>query len=616
MPAPISRPSSPNAGLAVATVRLALGARRPARPGGRACGPRWPARACSCATAPRSGCPTPSGSPCPHRPDLGRLARALDQVLPSSDRPSAPAWSTAARSTLLSAFWRKQSVILQPLLDAVLVDLGGTVVVEAPAGHRLSQTSRCSSARGRSTTFGPSPPTSGSAPSPTPRSMVEADVRALLAEVGVDPLLEVLVTSVDAGAAKPDPAAAGDGPAAARARRPVPRALRRRPAHRRRRRRGRRHALRRRGRRHHRAGRQHLGRAGGGQPVRGSPGRGRADRPRRVDRGRIAPGPAHQAARDRSAGSRPRACSSPPSPASPRRRSPSRRSSPCSPPTTGSSASGVSPWPQEVTAQMVANFTAGGAAVNVLARHAGASVERRRRRRRHPAAHRRRRVRGAGSRRAPPIWPIGPAMTRIEALLALDVGAEMAGRAIAGGARCLITGDMGIGNTTPSAALIAAITGRPPVEVTGRGAGADDVVLARKVGGHRGCARAGAEHRRRRSPCCRRSAASRSPRSPASSWRCGRRGARDRRRGDRRGRRAGGRVDLARRPPVPVRRPPLGRAGLAAPPSSTSASSRCSTSTSASARAPAPPWPCSVLQASAKLLREMATFDSAGVTEK
>ena len=73
-------------------------------------------------------------------------------------------------------------------------------------------------------------------------------------------------------------------------------------------------------------------------------------------------------------------------------------------------------------------------------------------------------------------------MSRIDSLLALDVGAEVAGRAVAGGARCLITGDMGIGNTTPSAALIAAISGRPPAEVTGRGAGADDVVLARKIG--------------------------------------------------------------------------------------------------------------------------------------
>jgi len=75
----------------------------------------------------------------------------------------------------------------------------------------------------------------------------------------------------------------------------------------------------------------------------------------------------------------------------------------------------------------------------------------------------------------------GPAMTRTEALLALDVGVETAEQAVADGARCLITGDMGIGNTTASAALIAAFTGRSAAEVTGRGAGADDEVLARKV---------------------------------------------------------------------------------------------------------------------------------------
>jgi len=147
----------------------------------------------------------------------------------------------------------------------------------------------------------------------------------------------------------------------------------------------------------------------------------------------------------------------------------------------GVHAQGVTPWPQEVTAQMVANFSSGGAAVNVLARHAGAEVlvvdvgvatplltE---------GGVLRRRVAAGTADLAR-----GPAMSRIDSLLALDVGAEVAGRAVAGGARCLITGDMGIGNTTPSAALIAAISGRPPAEVTGRGAGADDVVLARKIG--------------------------------------------------------------------------------------------------------------------------------------
>ena len=144
-------------------------------------------------------------------------------------------------------------------------------------------------------------------------------------------------------------------------------------------------------------------------------------------------------------------------------------------------AEGVTPWPSEVTAQMVANFSAGGAAINVLARHAGAEVV----------------VIDVGV--ASPIEPapgliranirhgtaniaVEPAMTIDEAQRALDFGAFVAGRLIEErGARCLITGDMGIGNTTPSAALIAAFTGLRPAEVTGRGTGVDDEMLSRKV---------------------------------------------------------------------------------------------------------------------------------------
>jgi nicotinate-nucleotide--dimethylbenzimidazole phosphoribosyltransferase len=143
-------------------------------------------------------------------------------------------------------------------------------------------------------------------------------------------------------------------------------------------------------------------------------------------------------------------------------------------------AQGVTPWPQEVTAQMVANFVAGGAAINVLARQAGASVtvvdvgvasEL------DPAPGLElRKVRpGTGD------LSIGPAMTRREAEAALDVGAAIATQLVAHGARALVTGDMGIGNTTPSAALIAALTGRPASEVTGRGTGIDDVTLATKI---------------------------------------------------------------------------------------------------------------------------------------
>jgi nicotinate-nucleotide--dimethylbenzimidazole phosphoribosyltransferase len=76
---------------------------------------------------------------------------------------------------------------------------------------------------------------------------------------------------------------------------------------------------------------------------------------------------------------------------------------------------------------------------------------------------------------------VEPAMTRDEARAALEVGVRVAGDLIDGGAACLLTGDMGIANTTPSAALIAAFTGADPAAVTGRGTGVDDTTYARKV---------------------------------------------------------------------------------------------------------------------------------------
>jgi nicotinate-nucleotide--dimethylbenzimidazole phosphoribosyltransferase len=143
---------------------------------------------------------------------------------------------------------------------------------------------------------------------------------------------------------------------------------------------------------------------------------------------------------------------------------------------------------------MVANFVAGGAAINVLARQVGASVlvvdvgvatdlaalglDGA------PGLLRCRVRRGTANLAA------GPAMTEDEARQALDVGAEVAERLVADGARALVTGDMGIGNTTPSAALVAALTGRSAAELTGRGTGIDDDALARKVGAiERGLAR-------------------------------------------------------------------------------------------------------------------------------
>jgi nicotinate-nucleotide--dimethylbenzimidazole phosphoribosyltransferase len=145
----------------------------------------------------------------------------------------------------------------------------------------------------------------------------------------------------------------------------------------------------------------------------------------------------------------------------------------------GVQASGVTPYPQEVTALMVRTFCAGRATANVLAAEVGAAVtvldvgvagevpE-------HPAL-RSRRVR-AGTRDLAE----GPAMTAEECAAAVRAGAETAGELLAGGTDLLVTGDMGIGNTTASAALIAAFTGADPAAVTGRGSGIDDATLARK----------------------------------------------------------------------------------------------------------------------------------------
>ena len=146
----------------------------------------------------------------------------------------------------------------------------------------------------------------------------------------------------------------------------------------------------------------------------------------------------------------------------------------------GVHAQGVTPWPQEVTAQMVANFLAGGAVVNAFAAQAGAEVV----------------VIDAGVAAdlepAPGLLPRkvahgtadftrGPAMTRDQAVTALTTGLEVARDLVAAGNRCLVTGDMGIANTTASAALICAFTGSNPSVVTGPGAGADAAAQERKV---------------------------------------------------------------------------------------------------------------------------------------
>ncbi|KQS60566.1 nicotinate-nucleotide--dimethylbenzimidazole phosphoribosyltransferase [Geodermatophilus sp. Leaf369] len=145
----------------------------------------------------------------------------------------------------------------------------------------------------------------------------------------------------------------------------------------------------------------------------------------------------------------------------------------------GVHAQGVTPWPQEVTAQMVANFAAGGAVVNAFAAQLGADVV----------------VVDVGVasptapspgfldrnvRRGTADLAVGPAMTRDEARRAVEVGIAVATE-LAADHGCLVTGDMGITNTTASAALVCAFTDATPAQATGRGTGVDDATLDRKV---------------------------------------------------------------------------------------------------------------------------------------
>lgn len=140
----------------------------------------------------------------------------------------------------------------------------------------------------------------------------------------------------------------------------------------------------------------------------------------------------------------------------------------------------VSAYPQEVTAQMLLNFARGGAAINVLARQAGARVvvvdmgvkgQL-------PALPEIRSLRvGAGTRN----FTREAAMSRAEAVQALEAGITVAQELAADGITLVGIGDMGIGNTTASSALTAAFTGAPPAEVVGRGTGLDDDGLHRKV---------------------------------------------------------------------------------------------------------------------------------------
>lgn len=139
----------------------------------------------------------------------------------------------------------------------------------------------------------------------------------------------------------------------------------------------------------------------------------------------------------------------------------------------------VSPWPQDITTVMVAQFCAGTAAVNALAASVGAQVrvldvgcvtE--------PAPHPL--LRSVRVRPGTDDLSVGPAMTRDDAWRAVDAGATAAGELLDDGVDLLVTGDMGIANTTASACLAAAATGADADAVTGRGTGIDDDTLARK----------------------------------------------------------------------------------------------------------------------------------------
>jgi len=146
----------------------------------------------------------------------------------------------------------------------------------------------------------------------------------------------------------------------------------------------------------------------------------------------------------------------------------------------GVTEEGVSAYPREVTSQMVLNFLRGGAGINVLARHAGIDVKvvdigvdydfgtv--------PGLIARKVMRGTRNLLSE------PAMTRAQAEQSVMVGVELASEAVQEGIGLIGTGDMGIGNTTPSAAITSVMTGRAVDEVTGRGTGIDDVGHARKV---------------------------------------------------------------------------------------------------------------------------------------
>ncbi|MCS3782287.1 nicotinate-nucleotide--dimethylbenzimidazole phosphoribosyltransferase [Tsukamurella ocularis] len=144
----------------------------------------------------------------------------------------------------------------------------------------------------------------------------------------------------------------------------------------------------------------------------------------------------------------------------------------------GVAAGGVSAYPPEVTAQMVANFAADGAAINVLAAQAGATV---RIEDIAVAGDTREDLSRNKIRRSSGDIAVTDALTDEETIAAIAAGRRIADEEIDSGADLLIAGDMGIGNTTPAAVLVGALTDTEPVLVVGRGTGIDDNAWMRKA---------------------------------------------------------------------------------------------------------------------------------------
>ncbi len=282
----------------------------------------------------------------------------------------------------------------------------------------------------------------------------------------------------------------------------------------------------------------------------------------------------------------------------------------------GVTAAGVSAFPPEVTAQMVANFDAGGAAINVLAEMAGAGV----------------RVVDVAVDSDEPLSPsigahkvrrssgniaVEDALSADEVDAAVEAGRSIADEEVDGGADLLIAGDMGIGNTTAATTLIAALTNSEPVAVVGRGTGIDDAGWARKTAAIRD-ALYRARTVRTDPVALLRVCGGADLAAMAGFLRAGGRaahaGAARRRRGDGGG--AGRRPDGARRTTVVAGRPPVhrarARAGAAAPRARADRRPAGCASGEGTGAAVALP----VVRAAVATLASMATFEAAQVTNQ